>query len=85
MTKETYRDIVESSIAGIPCLIGIKSYFSKKPDFFSKDSDVDYYGYTDMDYDILDRKGYRAAWLEKKATEKDIDKIEQDVIDYFED
>lgn len=85
MAKKQYRDLVESTIAGIPCLLGVTYFYKQNPDYNCKDSDMDYYGYTEMEYDILDRKGYPAAWLEKKVTDKDTEKMEQDIIDYFQD
>ena len=44
---------------------------------------MDYYGYTEFDYAILDRKGYKAAWLEKKMTAADKAFIEEQIAEYF--
>ena len=33
-------------------------------------SDVDYYGYVERDFFIVDRRGYKAPWLEKKVTDE---------------
>jgi hypothetical protein len=35
---------------------------------------LDYYGFTEIEWDMLDRKGYRAKWLDRK--------IEQDPVLY---
>lgn len=48
------------------------------------DSDWDYYGYTEIEYDILDRKGYYANWLIKKLTSNDEEAIEEVVKAYFD-
>ena len=39
----------------------------------------------DFEFDLLDRKGYRARWLEKKVTEKDVERLEREYCDYLED
>lgn len=38
-----------------------------------------------MDYEILDRKGYKAPWLEKKITDKDTQEIERLIEEAYED
>lgn len=79
--NKKYIALVESNICGIPCLLGVTYYHSQKPNYSSWDSDVDYYGYTEMEYDILDRKGYPAKWLERKVTPEIKEKIEIDIVD----
>lgn len=79
--------IIEARIAGIPCQVKI-TYFHKQAPWrgsaMSCPSDVDWYGYTEMDYEILDRKGYKAAWLEKKITDKDTEEIERLICEAYE-
>jgi hypothetical protein len=64
-----YELVFDTRIAGIPCQIGV-TYFHYQPPWRGSahtcDSDVDYYGYTELEYDVLDRRGRPAAWLEKK-------------------
>jgi hypothetical protein len=84
---DQYIDIVESTIAGIPCTIGVLEYDEVAPyagSVYNCNSDSDYYGYTDLSYDILDRKGYPAAWLERKMTRKDEERVEMDIADHFD-
>lgn len=84
--KRTYQNVVKSRIQGIPCLLGITRYESTPPwagSILSCPSDLDYYGYTECEYDILDRKGYNAAWLEKKCTPKDEEQHNADIDSYF--
>lgn len=47
------------------------------------DSDWDYYGYTEIEYDILDRKGYYAKWLLNKLTPNDERDIEEIIKNHF--
>ena len=70
-----YLTTFEFRVAGIPCIIGVKEYFKQEPQGSWADSDWDCYGYTDVDYDILDRKGYLANWLAKKSSDSDDNKI----------
>jgi hypothetical protein len=46
-------------------------------------SDWDYYGYSDAEWEVLDRKGYKAAWLERKLTARDNDRINAEISKYF--
>ena len=54
-------------IEGIPCIIHI-THFRKVEGDMNADNDLDYNGYTDIEFRIKDRKGYNADWLEKKIT-----------------
>jgi hypothetical protein len=48
------------------------------------DSDWDYYGYTECDWQVLDRRGRPAPWLSKKLTSKIEAAIEQEIEKYFQ-
>ena len=79
-----YRDTIPFALHGIPCLIGVID-FLKVEGCYRHDavSEADYRGYTDLDYDLLDRKGYRASWLENKVDQHVCSDIRQAVIDYY--
>jgi hypothetical protein len=66
---------LEYTFRGIPCQIEVL-YYKKVPAWRGSPntcpSDVDYYGYTEIDFNLLDRKGYRAKWLENKLEAQDI-------------
>ena len=70
---------MESQIAGIPCLIEITHFVNVKGDSSTRASDWDFYGYTESEWNVRDRKGYCAAWLEKKMTSKDTARIEEEI------
>lgn len=78
----SYTAIVDFSVAGgLPCQIGVVEFKQVKGSFSrNAPSDVDYYGYTEVEYDILDRKGRRAGWIEKRMTNDDHDRARQAVI-----
>ena len=79
---------IETRVAGIPCIARVTHYFRKAPHRGSAhtcDSDMDYYGYTECEFDILDRRGRPAPWLERKASDEDRERIEQEITEQLED
>jgi hypothetical protein len=40
---------------------------------------LDYHGYVEFDYEILDMRGKRAVWLERKLTDSIRTQIEQQI------
>lgn len=76
----TYLAEIESRVAGIPCLIGVTDFSSVRGSYsYHADSDMDYYGYSESEWVVLDSRGRPAAWLERKLTDDDYDRIEQEV------
>ena len=73
---------ISTTISGIPCQVALVSYYSSKGNS-SADNDMDYYGYTEADCVVLDRKGYEAQWLAKKMTELDKERVENEVIESY--
>jgi hypothetical protein len=68
------KDLMETRIAGIPCTVRI-DYVCVTPPDPRGDSDWDYYGYTEFDYTVCDRRGRPAPWLTKKMTSADTARI----------
>ena len=62
MKSSNHIEKIAFHIAGIPCLIGVIEFKFVKGNSRAN-SDWDFHGYTDIDFEILDRKGYKAAWL----------------------
>ncbi len=53
-----YQAEIESTVAGIPCIIGVTHYESVSGSYsHNAASDWDYYGYNDAECEVLDRKG----------------------------
>lgn len=71
--------ILNTKIRGIPCRIKVTRYFVQKPLGRMADSPEDCYGYTAIDYEVLDRRGRPASWLERKMTDDDRCAIENEV------
>lgn len=69
--------IISARIAGIPCKIDIVRFEHKAPNYsYSAETDLDFYGYTIIDYRVLDRRGRPAPWLERKLDERERDALE---------
>jgi hypothetical protein len=73
--------IIESTVAGIPCLIQIDRCFMQKPLGRMADNDLDCYGYSEIEFTVLDRNGRPAPWLERKLTVKDTSRIEIQILE----
>ena len=76
----SYITEIESRVAGIPCLIGVSHFECVQGSYsYNTASDWDYYGYSESEWDVLDRRGRPAAWLERKLTDEDRQRIEQEI------
>jgi len=68
---------------GIPCKVNVLTFSYQKADRRTWASTIDYHGGYIVEFEIRDRKGYKAPWLYKKVTDKDFERIEQEIIDQF--
>lgn len=69
---------IQTRVAGIPCIAKVTHFYRQAPwrgSAHTCDSDLDYYGYTECEFEILDRRGRPAPWLERKATDADRERI----------
>ena len=76
--------MIDSIIQGIPCQIKVESCLivpSWRGSPHNCPSDLDFYGYHEIEFTVYDRKGYRAKWLEKKLTSEDTDRIEEQILE----
>lgn len=71
---------IETQIAGIPCQVQVDHCFVQKPLGPDCDSDWDCYGYSEVEFTVLDRKGYPARWLEAKMSPEDSDRITDEIL-----
>ncbi len=72
-------------VLGIPCGVVIDSCLVVKGQGMRAASDVDCTGFAEIDWRLLDRKGYPARWLQKKMTDGDKEKLEIEIIARNED
>jgi len=70
----------DHKISGVPCQIEVSCSGQEpfKGPAHLCDSDHDFYGHLDIEYVILDRKGYVADWLCRKLTQDAIAGIEEE-------
>lgn len=77
--SKAVRGDMDTYIAGIPCQIVVTHAHRQKGSYsYNAPSDWDYYGYDEFEFDVYDRRGYPAPWLEKKMTDKDYDRIKEE-------
>jgi len=57
--ERQYEMLHPSTVAGIPCIVGVIELFTDTSDGWARPQTV-------FAFDILDRRGYPAPWLEAK-------------------
>ncbi len=77
--------MLSTRIQGIPCRVQATRIFVQKPLGPNCDSDWDCYGYSEVDFDVYDRKGYPADWLQRKMTDKDEERIVEQLLEEYHD
>lgn len=81
----SYIAEIEARVAGIPCLIGVIEFDRVSGSYsYNAPSDLDYHGYTESEWEVLDRRGRPAPWLAKKMTRRDEEQIEEIVSNHFQ-
>jgi len=62
-----FLTVFDTRVAGIPCQVGVLNYERHAPlSAHQAHSDIEFYGFTETDYVILDRRGRPAPWLQNK-------------------
>jgi hypothetical protein len=79
--------MLSTRVAGIPCLVEPTRVLRVKGTCsWNAPSDLDYHGYTEVEFNVCDRRGRPAPWLERKLCDDDVMRIEQEILEYwFED
>ena len=76
MAKSAYD--FESQVAGIPCKVRVTYYTPYVPASYNSPAEGG-----DFNFQILDKKGYRAKWLEAKVMEADVEHLENEYEEYL--
>ena len=74
---------IETRVAGIPALIRVSRHSYQRPDPSTWSSSEDFYGGWDLDYEVCDRRGRPAPWLEEKMGLRDVQDLEQTIVEYL--
>ena len=83
LTPEQIFNAIPVTVKGIPALVHVTTYKRVPPwrgSARSCPSADDYYGYTELEYQLHDRKGYPAEWLERKLDEDAEIRIEEEIL-----
>ena len=75
MGKQSYD--FESSVSGIPCKVKVTYATPYIPESWSGPAEGG-----DFEFELLDRKGYQAKWLEAKVTEQDVERLMAEYVEY---
>ena len=60
--RSDYLAWLDFKIKGIPCFIGVRHAYLHKAEAMAS-SELDYRGYSEIEYDVFDRAGSPANWL----------------------
>ena len=75
----------KTRVCGIPCIVRVLSWEYYRPARTDGPPDYCYPAEGgEGDWEILDRKGRPAAWLERKMTEEDRSAISREVFEHME-
>lgn len=74
-----------TTVRGIPCGVVVDRCLVVKGQGMRAASDFDCTGFAEIEWRLLDKKGYPARWLQKKMTDSDKEKLEIEIIDRNED
>lgn len=74
--------MIETTICGIPCQVEITSIDGRfVPAKINADPNSCYEAeYPEIYFDVLDRKGYKAPWLERKMSDRERERIEGELL-----
>ena len=72
--ERRYQELHPTQVAGIPCLVGVIDLYTDTSDGWIGSRSC-------FSFHLLDRKGYRAAWLKRKATADDAERFQAEIVD----
>ncbi len=71
-------------IHGIPCQISVTS-FNRVKGSPRGQSSADFNGYVETDFEVLDTRGRKASWLERKMSSQEDLKVRRVITEMMED
>ena len=80
----SYLAEIATHVAGIPCIVGVVDYHREQGSYsYHAASDLDYYGYTECEFEVCDRRGRPAPWLARKINAEITARIEETIAIYM--
>ena len=67
----------------LDCLLGVTHIIVKSPDYSCRDSDVDYYGFRELEFDVLHMDKTPAPEILAKATRWDRERWEEQIYEHY--
>jgi hypothetical protein len=77
--------VVELGDEDTKYIAGVTYYHHQPPDRNSWDSDVDYHGYTELEWELLNMDGTKAYEVEVLLSEREYTYIEDKILEEMED
>lgn len=75
---------IKTTVAGIPAVIRVHNFVSVRGSYsYNAQSDMDYHGYTESEWEVCDRRGRPAPWLARKINAEITARIEETISAYM--
>ena len=75
---------IQTTIANIPAVIRVHNFVSVRGSHsYNAQSDMDYNGYTESEWEVCDRRGRPAPWLARKINAEITARIEDTISAYM--
>lgn len=75
---------IQTTIANIPAVIRVHNFVSVRGSHsYNAQSDMDYHGYTECEFEVCDRRGRPAPWLARKINAEITARIEETISAYM--
>ena len=75
---------IKTTVAGIPAVIRVHNFVSVRGSHsYHAQSDMDYHGYTECEWEVCDRRGRPAPWLARKINAEITARIEETISAYM--
>lgn len=77
-----YSADFDSTVSGIPCGIQVEHVHITRGNFSPRaETPEEYHGIRDIEFTVLDSKGYPAPWLQAKLTDDEKVRIEDEILE----
>ena len=79
LARQNYIETFETTVCGIPCIVGVMYYKYTKPNSFACNP-CDYYGGTECEWELLDTRYRVASWLHAKIEKLKMEREVHDMV-----